>query len=197
AQLETAACGTAGDTYTGVIYEAKSPQIITAVQRTRLHEHVAIASGLYGLVRPLDAIAPYRLSAGSRITGLPPLQSLWSKPIAGILEDSQGPILDMRSQAYVSLAPIPRVCAPRTVAVRVLQEHDGKRTVVSHFNKAAKGSLVGALIRNGPLASSIPALMQQLSALGYEWEADEQPNSSVRLDIITHYTPGKVSTPRR
>jgi len=197
ADLATAACGPAIDVYSGVVFEALGADTMTAKQRERLHEHVAIVSGLYGLVRPLDSIAPYRLSASSKVTGLPTLQSLWRKPIAQILAGSRGPILDLRSQAYVALAPIPRECASRSISVRVLQEQDGKRSVVSHFNKATKGSLVRALVRRGAMAESIPLLLEQLSALEYEWELQEQPNAAARLDIITHYTPGKVSTPRK
>ena len=197
AQLETAACGPAIDVYSGVVFEALAAESMTGKQRQRLHEHVAIASCLYGLVRPLDSIAPYRLSANSKVTGLPTLQSLWRESIGKILDNSTGPILDLRSQAYVALAPIPRDCISRSISVRVLQEQNGKRTVVSHFNKATKGSLVGALIRRGDLAKTVSALMKQLTELGFEWELQESTGAAARLDIITHYTPGKVSTPRK
>ncbi len=196
-QLATAACGPAIDVYSGVVFEALSASTLTTKQRERLHAHVLIASGLHGLVRPLDSIAPYRLSANSKITGLPSLQSLWRAPIASILANSTGPILDLRSHAYVSLAPIPKVCLPRSIAVRVLQESNGKRTVVSHFNKATKGLLVRDLIRHGAMATSTSGLTQQLTQLGYQWEMQEQSTAAARLDIITHYTPGKVSTPRK
>ncbi|MDO8731856.1 MAG: peroxide stress protein YaaA [Actinomycetota bacterium] len=197
AKLDTAACGPAIDVYSGVVFEALAADSMTLIQRKRMHDHVVIATGLYGLVRPLDSIAPYRLSANSKVTGLPTLPSLWRKPIARILESSGGPILDLRSQAYVTLAPIPRDCLSRSISVRVLQEQDGKRSVVSHFNKATKGALVGALIRKGELPASLPVLLKQLRVLGYECELQELPNAAARLDIITHYTPGKVSTSRK
>ncbi|MDP2014337.1 MAG: peroxide stress protein YaaA [Actinomycetota bacterium] len=196
-QLATAACGPAIDIYTGVVFEALSADTLTPRQRERLHAHVLIASGLHGLVRPLDSIAPYRLSANSKITGLPGLASLWRAPIGTILHNSNGPILDLRSQAYVSLAPIPKESLSRSISVRVLQEQDGKRTVVSHFNKATKGLLVRDLVRRGAMATSTSALTQQLTELGYQWEMQEQSGAGMRLDIITHYTPGKVSTPRK
>ena len=195
--LPTAACGPAIDVYSGVVFEALDAHHLTARQRARLNEHVVIASALHGLVRPLDAIAPYRLSANSTITGLPAWQRLWRKPVGEVLARTTGPILDLRSHAYAALAPIPRDCAPRAIAVRVLQEQDGRRTVVSHFNKATKGLLVRDLVRRGTMASSVSMLMDELTALGYAWELQEQPGSAARLDIITHYTPGKVSTPRR
>ena len=114
-----------------------------------------------------------------------------------VIARAKGPILDLRSHAYVALAPIPKDCAPRSIAVRVLQEQDGRRTVVSHFNKATKGLLVRDLIVLGHPATSISELMQQLDELGYQCELQQRPEAAARLDIITHYTPGKVSTPRR
>ena len=197
AQLATAACGPAIDVYSGVVFESLNAHTLTPAQRTKLHANVAIASGLHGLVRPLDSIAPYRLSANARITGLPRWQSLWRKPVGNVMVGAEGPILDLRSHAYVALAPIPKECAERSIMVRVLQEQNGKRTVVSHFNKATKGLLVRDLIEGGELAASSSALLQQLSELGYECELQEQPGAPARLDIITRYTPGNVSTPRR
>lgn len=197
AGLGSARCGTAIDLYSGVVYEALSAHTLTAKQRDRLNEHTAISSALLGLVRPLDAIPAYRLSAGSKVSGLPSLPSLWREPVGRIIAESSGPILDLRSHAYASLAPIPRDVVERAIAVRVLQEQDGKRTVVSHFNKAAKGALVRALVKRGAMPGTTAKLLQHLTTLGYKWELQERPGNPALLDIITHYTPGKVSTPRR
>ena len=53
-----------------------------------------------------------------------------------------GPVVDLRSAAYAAFAPM-----PDAISVRVLNEDaTGRRSVVSHFNKAVKGLLARALV---------------------------------------------------
>jgi len=196
-ELHGAPCAPAIEVYTGVLYEALDGNGLTSLQRERLNEHTAIASALHGLVRPLDSIPAYRLSAGARLTSLPSLPSLWHEPVGHVIEASTGPILDLRSQSYANLAPIPPTAASRAITVRVLQEQNGKRIVVSHFNKATKGGLVRDLVRQRTMPTSTAALLRSLTSFGYQWELQERAGQPSLLDIITHYTPGKVSTPRR
>ncbi|MFA7324120.1 MAG: peroxide stress protein YaaA [Candidatus Nanopelagicales bacterium] len=186
AQLASAAFGPAIEVYDGVLYEALDAQSLPAIARRRLNANVAIASGLFGLVRPLDLIPAYRLSGNVRLAGLPSLGSLWRNELGAAIADSSGPIIDLRSQTYVVLGPVPLECHSRALAVRVLFEQDGHRTVVSHFNKATKGRLVRELMLMGSAARSVNQFLQQLTSLGYEWELHETSKGPSRLDLITH-----------
>lgn len=142
AALRSAPCAPAIDIYAGVLYEALDAGSLTAAQRTRLHESVAIASGLWGLVRPLDPIPAYRLSGDTTMPGVGALRAEWKAPVTEALEAVEGPVLDLRSSAY-QYGALP---SRDGVAVgRVLLERDGKRSVVSHHNKATKGRAVRAL----------------------------------------------------
>lgn len=47
--------------YEGIQYQNLAPQVMTMEQLDYLQEHLRILSGLYGVVRPLDGVAPYRL----------------------------------------------------------------------------------------------------------------------------------------
>jgi cytoplasmic iron level regulating protein YaaA (DUF328/UPF0246 family) len=137
-------------------------------------------------VRPLDAIPAYRLSGDSILTDSPRLPQVWREHVSAVIASSTGPIIDLRSQTYVSLGPIPVQCNERALVIRVLFEKNGKRSVVSHFNKATKGELVRALITSGAVPKNIDQFLKRLTDLGYEWELDENKTGPARLDLITH-----------
>ncbi|OYY66614.1 YaaA family protein [Sphingomonas sp. 28-62-11] len=91
----------AGDVYTG--FEAKT---LDAPAIDFARDHVRMLSGLYGLLRPLDAIRPYRLEMGTRwAPRRKNLYSYWGTRIADALAadvatDGSGVILNLASQEY-------------------------------------------------------------------------------------------------
>jgi cytoplasmic iron level regulating protein YaaA (DUF328/UPF0246 family) len=168
-----------------VLYEALDYSGLTAAGRRRADAHVAIASALWGLVRPSDLIPAYRLSAGTTLPGLGPLTQVWRDPVSSAIASVEGLIVDLRSGGYVALGPVPSSAAKRTVTVRVLQERNGRRTVVSHFNKATKGRLVRALLSSRRTPRTPAAFAEALDALGFRIETQPtrkgQPTS---IDVI-------------
>lgn len=185
ARLRKEPCAPAIDVYTGVLYEALDYPTLTQAARRRADEQVAIASALWGLVRPRDLIPSYRLSAGTTLPGLGTLASAWKGPVSAVLEDVDGLIVDLRSGGYVSLGPVPESVAERAVTVRVLQERGGKRTVVSHFNKATKGRIVRSLVSGRRTPRTPEAFAEALDALGYriEW-SPAGAGRATSIDVI-------------
>ena len=80
--LRPAALALAGDTYQGL--EAAS---LDSEEMAWAQDHFRILSGLYGVLRPLDAIQPYRLEMGSRLTNQrgKNLYEYWNTQIAEFL----------------------------------------------------------------------------------------------------------------
>ena len=185
AHLAKSTCGPAIDVYTGVLYEALGAATLNSRTRTKLNTSVAISSALFGLVRPLDLIPAYRLSGNSTVTSLPSLAQVWRDSASEAIATPSGPIIDMRSQTYVALGPIPTSCHDRALTLRVLHERNGKRSVVSHFNKATKGELVRALMLEAKTPTNINEFLAVLTSLGYEWELSEQKKGPALLDLIT------------
>lgn len=181
ARLRREPCGPAIEVYTGVLYEALDAPTLTAAARRRLGEHVAIASALWGLVRPDDLIPSYRLSAGTTLPGLGTLTSAWRTPLASTLGQGDGLLVDMRSGGYVSLGPLPD--DERCVTVRVLQERNGRRTVVSHHNKATKGRIVRQLVASRRTPATPEAFADALEALDYRVEMSTERGSRT-LDVV-------------
>lgn len=186
AVLFTATCAAAVSVYTGVLYDALDASTLKAPARRRLDEHVAIASALFGLVRPSDVIPAYRLSADSALPRLAPLSRVWREPVSHVIAAHPGPILDLRSGAYVALGPIAPDAAERSIVGRVLVERNGRRSVVSHHNKATKGRLVRSLVEGTSMPTSLNGLLTALERAGYRIEVHEaaKRHQPERLDII-------------
>ncbi len=185
ARLRREPCASAIEVYTGVLYEALDAPSLSASALRRLQDTAAIASGLWGLVRPQDPIPAYRLSGGVTLPGLGSLASLWRPALTSMLEQTPGLIVDLRSGAYVALGPLTTAHTDRAVSVRVLNEVKGKRTVVSHHNKATKGRLARTLVTTRRRPKDVGDLIETLQIEGYEVElSPARRNDPAVLDII-------------
>lgn len=153
------------DRYTGVLYDALDARRLTARQRAFAHRHVVVHSALFGPVAALDAIPAYRLSASSRVPGLP-LKPLWASVVADQLSAVGGIVLDLRSEGYVDLGPAPVRVGSRYLRV-VANGADGRKRALNHFNKHAKGEFVRALIENGSSFRSVGAVITWARDAGF------------------------------
>lgn len=185
ARLRTASTAAAMAVYSGVLYDALNFPALSAAARKRGQTRVAIASALWGLVRPGDRIPAYRFSADSRIPGLPTLQQIWGEPVGTAIGAEKGLIIDLRSGAYEKLAQVPTSCAQRAVSLRILQDRNGKLSVVSHHNKATKGRLTAALLSEATEPRSVDHLCVLLREHGYRALEGRASRTGVRtLDVI-------------
>jgi cytoplasmic iron level regulating protein YaaA (DUF328/UPF0246 family) len=138
--------------YTGTLYDAihgrglkgtpTEHNQITADMFERANDTLLIQSALFGLIPATNLIPNYRLSGTTNLPGIS-LKDVWSsahEPIWKRLED--GPIIDLRSQAYAELAPIP--ADVEHYWVEVLDSNSGK--ALNHFNKKGKGQLINAVL---------------------------------------------------
>lgn len=129
--------------YTGVLYDALDVTSLRGASADRATARLMVGSALFGVVRADDLIPAYRLSAGSKLPGRPTLASTWRPVLEPALAElaARDLVVDLRSGSYANLAKV-----PGAVTVDVMAEaEDGRRTVVSHFNKAHKGRLARAL----------------------------------------------------
>lgn len=143
AALRTAPTMPAIRRYTGVLYDALDVDSLRGAEAKRALARLAVGSALFGLLSAEDLVPAYRLSATSKLPGQPTLATRWKPVLEPVLADlaRHDLIVDLRSGSYVALGR-----QPDAVRVDVLAEHpDGRRTVVTHFNKAHKGRLARAL----------------------------------------------------
>jgi cytoplasmic iron level regulating protein YaaA (DUF328/UPF0246 family) len=146
--------------YGGTLYKAIGVDSFTKPEIEIMRSHVLIQSALFGLISATDRIPWYRLSAN---TALPKvnLKKIWQEHSgAAYARLVDTPIIDLRSKAYVDLAPIPEGVESYWVEV-VAEDSTGARKALNHFNKTAKGELVGAFVR----AKNPPKTLAQLKSV--------------------------------
>lgn len=138
-----------GDTYQGL--EAKT---LTEDDLAWAQDHLRILSGLYGLLRPLDAIQPYRLEMGSRLKTRrgKSLYDYWGDTIAKALNaqaETLGTdtLVNCASQEYFGAAD--RAALKLRVITPVFMEvKDDKPRIVSFFAKRARGAMARFMVEN-------------------------------------------------
>ena len=186
ARLRTSATARAERIYTGVLYDALGLGTLSPAARRRATSRIAIVSSLFGLLRPGDRIPSYRLSGDTSLPGLGPVAGVWRTALDPVVRDALGPglLVDLRSTTYAAFWRPAADLAPRVATVRVLHEVDGRRQVVSHFNKATKGRLVRALLEDGRHPRTAGALADLLRALGWKVEQGDPSRTGTRLDVV-------------
>jgi hypothetical protein len=135
----------AATVYTGVLYDAAQAASWDARMQARAHERVRIVSALWGAISPMDKIPAYRLSMTMSMPRLGPLTSLWRRSLDTTLSPlaGDGVVVDCRSSAYA--AAWSPTDAP-WVAVKVLRDRNGSRSVVSHMAKHTRGLIAAHLL---------------------------------------------------
>ncbi|MEN9874835.1 MAG: hypothetical protein RL186_1732 [Pseudomonadota bacterium] len=138
-----------GDVYQGLGARALAPEDLNWAQ-----DHVRILSGLYGLLRPLDAIAPYRLEMGTALKTKRGrnLYQFWgqrlSKALMADLTDHKTPaIINLASQEYAGAIDRKAVSAP-VITCHFKEVRDGQARVLGFFAKRARGLMAQFIIDN-------------------------------------------------
>ncbi len=151
--------------YTGVLFDALDAPTLSAAARERAGRHVRIHSALLGLLGADDPVPAYRLSHSSRLPG-GSLKRRWVPAIGAALERHEGPLVDLRSEGYGALGPLP--ARPDAVFVRVVAEAaDGAVRALNHFNKKSKGLLVRDLLEHGTLPDDVDGLIEAAADTGW------------------------------
>ncbi len=177
AALHSASTLPAINRYTGVLYDALDVQSPKGAAAERARARLAVGSALFGILRADDPVPAYRLSATSKLPGQPGLANRWRPLLEPILAQlaKEELVVDLRSGSYASLGRL-----PDAVQVEVVSERaDGKRAVVSHFNKAHKGRLARILAasRSEPDDASTVATIARRAGMRVE-------RNSSRLTIV-------------
>jgi len=186
AALRTASTTRADRVYTGVLYEALDLPGLEGAAKRRATSWLAVASGLFGLLRPSDRVPAYRLSGDVSLPGLGTVSTYWARHLDAAVREAagRGLVIDLRSSTYTPFwRPTPDV-AKKVATMRVLHEVDGTRKVVSHFNKATKGRIVRALLEDGTAPSSPARLADHLRVLGWTVEVGAAGKAGTQLDVV-------------
>jgi cytoplasmic iron level regulating protein YaaA (DUF328/UPF0246 family) len=160
--------------FNGDVYEGLDAPSLSTDDLAWADEHIAILSGLYGVLRPLDAMQAYRLEMG---TALPNTQggtlyAYWGDRIAQHLNKrlrGAGPavIVNLASQEYFRAADRP--CLKARVLECVFEDwKNGQYKVISFFAKRARGLMARFVVEQ---RIEQPEELKAFSAAGYAFEA--------------------------
>ena len=139
-----------GDVYTGLDADSLTDKEITLAQ-----EKLRILSGLYGVIRPLDLIRPYRLEMGTTLAigKNRNLYEFWQKKItARIREDlnrrNSNLLINLASVEYFKAVDQKKLKA-EIVTPEFREGKDGTYKMVSFFAKKARGMMTRFILQNG------------------------------------------------
>jgi cytoplasmic iron level regulating protein YaaA (DUF328/UPF0246 family) len=189
--LRTAPAAPAGQVYSGVLYDALGLSDLSAAARRRANRWLVVTSGLWGALRPSDRIPAYRLSMGTTLPDVGPLAGFWRPLLAEPLTEAagRGLVVDLRSATYQAAWTPTGPLAARTVAVRVLREVDGRRSVVSHMAKLTRGQVCRLLLEHQRESRSPKALAEVVGdAFHCELHPPERPGRTWTLDVVVDET---------
>ncbi|APX76918.1 peroxide stress protein YaaA [Achromobacter insolitus] len=160
--------------FNGDVYEGLEAATLSAKQLDWAQEHVAILSGLYGVLRPLDLMQPYRLEMGTRLA-TPKGKNLyeyWGPAIAEYLNERQAGqkapvIVNLASEEYFKSVDL------KTLKARVVQcvfqdWKNGAWKVISFHAKRARGLMARYAILH---KVSKPEGLQGFDLEGYKFDA--------------------------
>lgn len=129
-----------GDVYTGLKARELDKKALTYAQ-----DHVRILSGLYGVLRPLDAIQPYRLEMGVSLKTRrgKTLYAFWGDRLAKVLNEAahghkDPTLVNCASLEYFGAVDVKALKIP-LVTCKFFEEKDGEAKIISFYAKKARG----------------------------------------------------------
>ena len=176
-----------GDVYTGLAsYDMDKDTM------QYLNKHLGILSGLYGLLKPLDLIQPYRLEMGTKLNNTRGnhLYEFWDTQITELLNkrikesqpDNENKVLiNLASNEYFKAVKKPKVTA-EIITPRFEDEKNGQYKVISFYAKKARGLMVKYAADNKLTSTE---QLKQFDLAGYYYCADASDNKTwvFRRDI--------------
>lgn len=175
-----------GDVYTGLdAANSFSERDFTHAQKT-----LRILSGLYGVLRPLDLMQPYRLEMGTKLRtdAGADLYSFWGDTISGFLneaiEASPGArvLINLASNEYFGAVREELIDAPIIAPVFLDAKGSADPKIISFFAKRARGVMSAWIIQNR--VSSRRALVD-FDGMGYGY--DPERSTDVRPVFVRHH----------
>ncbi|UYZ82841.1 peroxide stress protein YaaA [Entomomonas sp. E2T0] len=138
-----------GDVYTGLAVEDFSAKDYKFAQ-----QHLRILSGLYGVLRPLDLMQPYRLEMGTKLANSKgkDLYEFWGEQITewlnkAITEQGDGILLNLASNEYFKSVKTKQLDA-KIIDVDFKDLKNGQYKIISFYAKKARGMMARYVIKN-------------------------------------------------
>ena len=160
--------------FNGDVYEGLNAKTLSASQLDWAQQHLCILSGLYGVLRPLDWMQPYRLEMGTTLATQKGsnLYQFWGSQISNYLNeraaaDASPIIVNLASEEYFKAVDLKTLKA-RVVSCVFEDFKNGKYKIISFHAKRARGLMVRYAIEK---KISTVKKLEGFNAEGYRFEA--------------------------
>lgn len=175
--------------FNGDVYEGLDAKSLGANEMAWLQDHVCILSGLYGVLRPLDWMQPYRLEMGTKLANDKgkDLYKFWGTDIANYLNerlrrDVSPVIVNLASQEYFKAVDAKALKA-RVVDCVFEEYRNGQYKIISFMAKRARGLMARFAAIHRVVT---PQQLQAFDAEGYGYDA--AASGPARLVFRRHLT---------
>ncbi|TDT38631.1 hypothetical protein DES49_2615 [Halospina denitrificans] len=139
--------------FKGDVYEGMAPQTFSDKDLDFAQEHLRILSGLYGVLRPLDLMQPYRLEMGTKFENSrgKDLYAFWKETITNSLKEElqadDGVLLNLASNEYFKAIDHKNLNA-RIITPQFKDWKNGQYKMISFYAKKARGMMAAWVIHN-------------------------------------------------
>ncbi|OON40067.1 peroxide stress protein YaaA [Izhakiella australiensis] len=166
-----------GDVYTGLQAESFSAADFDFAQ-----QHLRMLSGLYGVLRPLDLMQPYRLEMGIKLKNPAgsDLYSFWGDTItqklnATLAEQGDSVLINLASDEYFKAVKVQKLQG-RVIKPVFLDEKNGKFKVISFYAKKARGLMSRFIIQQ---RVTKPEQLKDFDLEGYRFDAQSSDDDAL------------------
>jgi uncharacterized protein len=159
--------------FDGDVYDGLQAKTLSHSQLEWAQNHLCILSGLYGILRPLDRMQPYRLEMGTRLVteAASNLYQFWGRQIADYLnqraqQDTSPVVVNLASQEYFKAVDL-KVLRARVIECVFEDYKNGQYKVISFFAKRARGLMARYAITH---QVATPKTLEAFQADGYRFD---------------------------
>ena len=157
--------------YDGIQYTYMAPSVFEEGQFDYVEANLRILSGFYGVLKPMDAVVPYRLEMQARLKmdGYKDLYGFWGDRIYKEVRDESGVIINLASAEYSRC--VERFLRPEDVFITCVfgEEEKGRIVQKGVYAKMARGSMVRYMAERN---ISDPEQLKDFSVGGYHFEEE-------------------------
>ncbi len=157
--------------FQGDVYHGIDARAFSAADLAFAQQHLRILSGLYGVIRPLDLIAPYRLEMGTKLANVrgKNLYEFWGDKLSDILnQDEHETIINLASNEYFKGVSQTALNA-KIIHIAFKENKNGVPKIIGIYAKRARGLMVNYMIKN---RITTPEPLKAFCTDGYQFRAD-------------------------
>ena len=162
--------------YEGIQYRYMAPGVFEDGHFDYVQEHLRILSGFYGLLRPFDGVAPYRLEMQAKlpVNGNKDLYAFWGSKLAEQLTTETNFVLNLASKEYSRAVEPHLPPTVRFLTCTFAERKDGTLIEKGTMCKMARGQMVRWLAEH---AITKPEEIQSFDELGYRFSPADSTES--------------------